>query len=640
MSIDLLQELIPAGSRVGKYEIVRRLAYGGMAEIYLVRVTGIQGFEKHVVLKRILPQFAAREDFLQMFLQEARLAATLDQANIGHVYDIGEIGGSYFYTMEYLHGEDLRRIVKRLLRAGARMPLAHALGIAAGVACGLHYAHEKRGPDGRPLGIVHRDVSPSNVVVTFDGDVKLVDFGIAKMTADRDLTRGGRLKGKVAYMSPEQLHGRPVDRRSDVFSLGVVLYEITTHRRLFSGESDVDVMRAAMEGGVPLPTSHDPSYPRDLEQVVMRALERDPARRHPTARDLQRDVEAVALAQRAQISSAALADWMLHTFGPRPEPWLPGGSGAVVSVPAADSVASRASLAPAPLGAGASPAAARAGAAADPATKVVLREDVIVAPSVTQLPIVVFDEPAAGAAAPADSSDTPATPMAPRLSVRPRTLLRLVAGAVAGFVLVAAAVAGLVHVRQSEAVASLGGAGGAAPVLLVVAEGGHVAVDRAATSAPPARDVDRSAAEAPAPSGEVPRARGTRGPANTTASANAAHAKGLAGGARPAPHGAGAPAPTTFSAALARRSPELRSCFASSSASAADDSPIEFRFRVRADGHVESVNVLPETIGGTPLGACLAKVGAGTVFAPQAEPVAFRIPLSLRLHQAATNRHP
>jgi tRNA A-37 threonylcarbamoyl transferase component Bud32 len=624
VSIDLPQELIPAGSRVGKYEVVRRLAYGGMAEIYLVRVSGIQGFEKHVVLKRILPQFAAREDFLQMFLQEARLAATLDQANIAHVYDIGEIGGSYFYTMEYLHGEDLRRIVKHLLRAGGRLPLAHALGIAAGVAGGLHYAHEKRGPDGRPLGIVHRDVSPSNVVVTFGGDVKLVDFGIAKMTADGDLTRGGRLKGKVAYMSPEQLHGRPVDRRSDVFSLGVVLYEITTHRRLFSGENDVDVMRAAMEGEVPLPTFRDPEYPRDLEQVVMRALERDPARRHPTARDLQRDIEAVALAQRAQISSAALADWMAQTFGHRPEPWLAVGSEGVTAVPAADSVASRASLEAAP------PAAPRAGAGADPATKVVVREDVIVVPSVTQLPVVVSEEPTPGGTAPCDSSDTPATTMAPQVSVRPRTSVRrLVAGAITGFVLIAAAVAGLIHVRQREAVASFGGAGGAAPVLLLVAEGGHVAVDREGAGA-------AAPAAAPPPVDEAPKTRGAR----PIAPANAARAKGATAGARVVSRGAVTPAPTTFSAALARRSPELRSCFAASRSPASDDSAIEFRFRVRTDGHVESVSVLPETVAGTPLGACLAKVGAGTVFAPQAEPVAFRIPLSLRLHQAATNHRP
>ena len=164
-------DLIPQGSRIGKYEIVRRIAFGGMAEIYLARVSGIQGFQKHVVLKRILPQYAAKEDFVRMFLREARLAATLDQANIAHVHDIGEVGGSYFYTMEYLHGEDVRAIMRGLALRGERMPLEHAIAIVLGAASGLHYAHEKKGPDGQSLGIVHRDVSPSNIVVTFDGGV-------------------------------------------------------------------------------------------------------------------------------------------------------------------------------------------------------------------------------------------------------------------------------------------------------------------------------------------------------------------------------------------------------------------------------------------------------------------------------------
>jgi len=619
VAIETQQELIPPGSRVGKYEIVRRLAYGGMAEIYLARVSGIQGFEKHVVLKRILPQFAAREEFLQMFLQEARLAATLDQANIAHVYDIGELGGSYFYTMEYLHGEDLRRIVRHLRHAGGRVPLAHALGIAAGVACGLHYAHEKRGPDGRALGIVHRDVSPSNIVVTFDGDVKLVDFGIAKMTTDPDLTQGRRLKGKVSYMSPEQLHGRAVDRRSDVFSLGVVLFEITTNRRLYSGETEVDVMRAAMEGRVPPPTSIDPAYPQDLEQVVMRALERDPACRHPTARDLQRDIEAVALAQRAQISSAALADWMLQTFGPRPEPWQSGGSGAFVAAHRGDSVSSRPSstLGQPP------PPAPRAGEPGDPATQVVVREDVIV-PTNQALPIVE----ATGIAA----EEVPAVVTPPaRAGLRPPRA-RMLIGAVVTCAIIAATALGLTHFRREHtAQASLGGTGGNAPVLVLVAEGGHVAVDRAG-AAPVAAAPTGSTGEAPAaPTAEVAKGRVGR------ERARAASAKSAA--AHLAAH-AGAPSATAFSAALARRGSELRACAAANTAAASDDSAIEFRFRVRTDGHVESVSVFPETVGRTPLGACLVKVGAGTVFAPQPEPVAFRIPLSLRVRQTATNRSP
>ena len=224
---------VPPGARIGKYEVVHRIATGGMAEIFLVRAVGIYGFEKYVVLKRILPQHAASEEFVKMFLKEARVAASLDHANIAQVHDIGEAGGSTFFTMEYLHGEDLRHIVRYLDSRALRLPLEHALSIVIGAAAGLHFAHEKKGPDGRSLGIVHRDVSPANIVVTYDGGVKLVDFGIAKLATDPELSQRYALKGKLAYMSPEQLHNLPVDRRSDVFSLGIVLYEITTHARLF-----------------------------------------------------------------------------------------------------------------------------------------------------------------------------------------------------------------------------------------------------------------------------------------------------------------------------------------------------------------------------------------------------------------------
>jgi tRNA A-37 threonylcarbamoyl transferase component Bud32 len=314
-------ELIAPGTHLGKYEIVHRIAYGGMAEIYLARAAGIHGFEKYVVLKRILPQYAADEEFVRMFLKEARVAATLDHANIAHVYDIGQTGGVYFFTMEYLHGEDLRWIMRELHRRGAVPPLEHAVAAAIGAASGLHFAHEKKGPDGRSLGIVHRDISPSNVIVTYDGSVKVVDFGVAKISADPEMSRRYSLKGKLAYMSPEQLHNRPVDRRSDLFSLGVVLYEITTGARLFKGANEVETMRMVLEGAVPLPSVVAPGYPAELERIVLRALEPDPDQRYQTARDLQLDLEAFALDQKLQVSSAALGAWMEAAFGPKRELW-------------------------------------------------------------------------------------------------------------------------------------------------------------------------------------------------------------------------------------------------------------------------------------------------------------------------------
>jgi serine/threonine protein kinase len=306
---------------VGKYEVVSRLATGGMAEIYLARATGIEGFQKHVVLKRILPQFAQNETFVKLFLNEARVAATLDHPNIGSVYDIGQTDGVYFFTMEYLHGEDTGHILTELARRRVRFPIDHALTIVSGVCAGLQFAHEKKGPDGKPLGIVHRDISPSNVVVTYDGGVKLVDFGIAKITASAEMTGTGSLKGKIAYMSPEQCSSQPIDRRSDVFSMGVLLFEMTTHTRLFKADTEIATLNNVREAIVPSPTSRVPGYPPELEAIVKKALARVPAERYATARELQLAIETFAQRARMSLSNALLGEWMVKTFGPKMEPW-------------------------------------------------------------------------------------------------------------------------------------------------------------------------------------------------------------------------------------------------------------------------------------------------------------------------------
>jgi serine/threonine protein kinase len=313
--------LITPGARIGKYDIVHRIACGGMAEIYLARANGLYGFEKHIVLKRILPQYAANMEFVRMFLKEARVAATLDHANIAHVYDIDETGGSTFFTMEYLHGEDVRQVMRQLDEKREQLPLEHALQIVMGAASGLHFAHEKRGPDGSSLGIVHRDISPANIVVTYDGGVKVVDFGIAKLAADPELSQRYSLKGKLAYMSPEQLHNQPVDRRSDVFALGIVLYEITTKTRLFKRADEVQTMKAVLDGVIPAPSTLQPGYPAELERIVLRALALRPEERYQSARELQLDLEAFAREARLRVSSAGLAEWMERTFGPKQEIW-------------------------------------------------------------------------------------------------------------------------------------------------------------------------------------------------------------------------------------------------------------------------------------------------------------------------------
>ncbi len=300
--------------QLGKYQLIRRVATGGMAELYLARATAIHGFEKLVCLKRILPQHAESEDFIRMFLAEARLAATLHHPNIVQVYDIGEQGTTYFFTMEYVQGQDLRKLVRAARKANKALPLEHILHIVMGVAAGLNHAHEKIGLDGRPLGIVHRDVSPSNVLVTYEGGVKIVDFGIAKAATAQSATIAGTLKGKIPYMSPEQCRGEVVDRRSDIFSIGTLLWELTTGARLFTGENEFGLINRVAAGDVPLPSSVRQDYPPELEAIVMRALQADREQRYTCAQDLQIDLEDFAREARLPVSSARMAKFMRELF--------------------------------------------------------------------------------------------------------------------------------------------------------------------------------------------------------------------------------------------------------------------------------------------------------------------------------------
>jgi serine/threonine protein kinase len=312
---------VSAGFRLGKYEIVRRLAAGGMAEIFLARVSGLSGFQKMVVIKRILPQLATKHDFVEMFLDEARIAATLQHPNVVQMYDVGVVDGNYFIAMEYLHGEDVRSIMKALYKREGKLPLEQALNVVIGLASGLHYAHEKVGFDGRPLNIIHRDVTPQNVIVTYEGGVKLLDFGIAKASNRFGETRFGTLKGKVPYMSPEQCRGEPLDRRSDIFSLGIMLYELTLGKRLYKGHSDFEVLKQIVEGTVIKPSEIDPNYDPRLEQIVLKGLEKDRDKRYQTARALQSDLETLVREERLYVSAISLQGFMEHLFGQKIEAW-------------------------------------------------------------------------------------------------------------------------------------------------------------------------------------------------------------------------------------------------------------------------------------------------------------------------------
>ena len=308
---------------LGKYQIIQRLAVGGMAELFLARITGLEGFEKYVAVKRILPQFAEDRHFVDMFLDEAQLAARLDHQNIVQVHDIGQEDGTYFFAMEYLHGEDVQGLLKAASRRDEGIPLEQALTIITGVAAGLQYAHEKLDTDGLPLHIVHRDVAPSNVIVTYDGGVKLVDFGIARAHFRRSQTEAGRVKGKLSYMSPEQCRGEELDARSDIFALGIVLYEITTMSRLFRvrRSNKLEVMERIVKGDIPLPSKRMPGYPAELEAIAMRALHISRKKRYQTAGELRHDLEEFAKHQGLSLSSLALARYLRETVGYQPEPW-------------------------------------------------------------------------------------------------------------------------------------------------------------------------------------------------------------------------------------------------------------------------------------------------------------------------------
>jgi serine/threonine protein kinase len=303
---------------VGRYELLRRLARGGMAELYLARAVGIHGFEKLCVLKLVLPHLAEDREFVEMFLREARIAARLDHPSIAHVSDIGELDGEPFFVMQFIHGRDLRTIVTEL--GESPLPMSAALTIARDLAAGLHYVHERKDGDGKPLGLVHRDVSPSNVMVGYDGDIKLVDFGIAKSTEQRSSTRTGVLKGKVAYMSPEQCHGRKIDRRTDVFNLGILLYEMTTGQRLFAGDNDFYVMTRIVRGMYARPSEVKSDYPEALEAIVERALQVDPEDRYPTAEALQADLESAAADRGIRLSNLSVAKFMRNLYGEQPRP--------------------------------------------------------------------------------------------------------------------------------------------------------------------------------------------------------------------------------------------------------------------------------------------------------------------------------
>ncbi len=303
-----------AGQRFGKYTLIDRIAVGGMAEIFLARQEGLEGFEKTIVIKRIRPHLSSQKAFVQMFLNEAKLAAQLNHPNIVQIYDLGRINESYFIAMEYIFGRDMRRIIPKAEGMGIPFPMVYALKIASSVCEGLYYAHQRTDMYGNALHIVHRDVTPENIFVSFDGTVKILDFGIAKAANQIEQTRAGEIKGKLSYMSPEQCGGKPLDQRSDLFSLGVVLYEWITGFKLFTGENEVAILKSITEGKIYPPSYFKADVPEAVEHILMKALDKDRTARYQTAWDMQYDLDQFLSQYEFTPSNIHLSNFLKQLF--------------------------------------------------------------------------------------------------------------------------------------------------------------------------------------------------------------------------------------------------------------------------------------------------------------------------------------
>ena len=302
----------------GRYELLERIGVGGMAEVWRARVAGVGGFEKILVLKKILPAFASNKTFIEMLLAEARLCAVLQHTNIVQTYENGEIDGQFYIAMEYVPGYDLFKVLSRATQVGRRLPVEMCLFIAAEVAKGLAYAHNAKDNDGRPLNIIHRDVSPSNILISEAGEVKVMDFGVARATLSGQQTEGqsraGVLKGKLGYMSPEQVTGQPFDHRSDVFSLGIILYESMTLKRLFLGRTDLETLVNIRDARIEHKFRKHSYIEESVRAILRMALSRGADQRYDTALDLHDDIVNLLFEWKIQVTTRSLAAFLAELF--------------------------------------------------------------------------------------------------------------------------------------------------------------------------------------------------------------------------------------------------------------------------------------------------------------------------------------
>ncbi len=298
----------------GRYELLRKIAIGGMGAVYLARQKGPVGFQKLLVLKRLLPHLSEDDEFIQMFLDEGRIAAHLNHPNIAQIYDLGDVDGQYFIAMEYVHGEAVGPLGLRAQQRKVVIPLGLKCRIIADAAAGLDAAHNARSPSGRKLALIHRDVSPQNVLVGFNGGVKLIDFGVAKASGKLSQTMVGTIKGKHAYMSPEQARGEPLDSRSDVFGLGTVFYELLTQTRLFKRDTEFATLKAVVAAKIAPPSEVVPDIPKALDVIVFKALARKRDERFSTAGELQLALEEFLMQHKLHSTPAHLAAFMRDLY--------------------------------------------------------------------------------------------------------------------------------------------------------------------------------------------------------------------------------------------------------------------------------------------------------------------------------------
>ncbi|HSI02991.1 MAG TPA: serine/threonine-protein kinase, partial [Myxococcota bacterium] len=298
----------------GKYLLLERINVGGMAEVFKAKAFGVEGFERVLAIKRILPSMADDDEFINMFVDEARIAVQLSHANIVQIYELGKYENQYYIAMEYVSGKDLRQILDRFRKRKQTLPVPAAAYLTSKICEGLDYAHRKSDPTGKPLNLIHRDVSPQNILVSYEGAVKITDFGIAKAEDRASKTQAGVLKGKFGYMSPEQVRGLEIDHRSDIFAVGILMYEMLTGKRLFIGESDFSTLEKVRNADVPPPTQHNPAITPELERVMLKALAREREERYQWTSELHDDLQQFLIEDNTIYNAKRLSGLLRQEF--------------------------------------------------------------------------------------------------------------------------------------------------------------------------------------------------------------------------------------------------------------------------------------------------------------------------------------